>query len=115
MGGVPGVVLIDGTSVILLGRSSTASDTLTEDVLAESSAPLPNILLFWRLFWRSSMMLLVLDTGVDKPGLFGGLSAFRRLPFMSTSLILAPGETPRLRLPPTELCEPLRVSKVAAC
>ena len=101
LAGVFGVIIILGgsrppVSVLLVGLA-----TLLEGTVAETSDPSITLILFALLpfLGNSKRLLQTSDACDERLGLFGGLPGLLRDVPVRTSLILAPGDIPRLRLP----------------
>ena len=95
--GVCGAVLSAGRSPLLevvLFEGSVLSDCKLSDAVE----PFPKFILLRFMYPDRPLPLSPLPSMLifDLLGLFGGLLPFLRDPTVNTSLILAPGETPRL-------------------
>lgn len=116
LGGVLGAVTIVGISrMLVVGLFGLESNDWT---LSDAFEGLPRLTLPHLSFLNSAPRAFPsVDFADARSGLFGGLMSFLLDPIVKTSLILAPGETPRLLLPSTALRDlpPSLVSIVAAC
>ena len=97
--GVLGVVIIVGRSRLLL--LTLFISVLIDCAPSKSLEPIPKLMLFLLSPFpnKPPRPIPLLDSFMDAlSGLFGGLAPFLLEPTVKTSLILAPGETPRLLL-----------------
>lgn len=114
--GVLGAVTIVGMSrMLVVGLLGLVSNDWT---LSEVFEGLPRLALPHLSFLNKAPRAFPsVDSTNPRSGLFGGLTSFFWGPMVKTSLILAPGETPRLLLPSAALRDlpPSLLSIVAAC